>query len=110
MKILRIVEVVIIVIGFLYIFALSTPVNQMKKDLKKLKKKDRGVSNMSKIISELIGKKCKISYEDGLSSEMCQILDADDVWVKIKADSKKEKDSIKVVRIDTIEQVSMLEN
>jgi len=110
MKILRIIEIAIIVIGFLYIFALSTQVNQLKKDVKKLKKKDRGAANMSKIINELVGKKCKITYSDGISSELCEILDADDEWVKMKVESKKDKDTVKVIRIDTIDEVAILGN
>lgn len=110
MDILKIIEVVLIVIGILYIFAISAQVNQLKKDVKKLKKKDRGAANMSKIISELIGKKCKITYSDGISSEMCEILDTDDEWVKMKIESKKDKDTVKVIRIDVIDEVTVLGN
>ena len=110
MKILRIIEVAVVIIAVLYMFAVSIQVNQMKKDLRKLKKKDRGVSYMSKIIEELVGKKCKIIYVDGLNTEMGQILAVDDEWLKIKVDSKKDKENVKVIRIDVIEQVAMLED
>ena len=106
MKILRIIEVVIIIIGLLYIFAFSLQLKQLKKELKNSKKKDRGESSMSKIISELIGKKCKITYEDGITTEKCEILDVDNDWVKMKSDSKN--DSIKIIRIDLIEEVVMI--
>ena len=65
---------------------------------------------MSKIINELVGKKCKISCSDGLTSEICHVLEVDEDWVKMRYDSKKEKDCIKIIRIDTVDHIEVIEN
>ncbi|MEG0615157.1 MAG: hypothetical protein RR540_05320 [Oscillospiraceae bacterium] len=106
MKILRIIEVAVIVIGILYMFALSSQVNRLQKGIKKRNKKEGVVGEMSKIIAELTGKKCYLSMNDGISSETCEILDTDEEWIKVKCEGKKE--TIKLIRIDDVAQVQLL--
>lgn len=40
-------------------------VKRIEKQLSKIKRRQNGGSSMSKLISDLIGKKCKITSEDG---------------------------------------------
>ena len=65
---------------------------------------------MSKIISELIGKKCVITTTDALqfvgdTKVKCNVLDVDDEWIKICYTEKKDKQVIKLMRIENIEAI-----
>lgn len=109
MNILRTVEFVLICIGILYVFAISIQVNQMKRKIKNQTKKDRGTAEMSKIIQELTGKRCKVTYQEGLTSEVCTILEVDEEWMKTQYDSKKEKDCTRIIRIELIDHIEVLD-
>ncbi|MBQ4531553.1 MAG: hypothetical protein IJA36_13245 [Lachnospiraceae bacterium] len=67
---------------------------------------------MSKIISELIGKKCVITTTDTLqfvgdTKVKCNVLDVDDEWIKISYTEKKGNTKIKIMRIDAIDGVEV---
>lgn len=67
---------------------------------------------MSKIISELIGKECKIRTEEALVfagnvEVSCSVLDVDDEWVKILYADKKGTNKIKILRIESIDNIEL---
>ena len=68
---------------------------------------------MSKIISELIGRNCKIETDDALvfagnTEVKCTILDADDEWIKFTYSDKKNVVKTKILRIDSIDNIELI--
>lgn len=64
---------------------------------------------MSKLISDTIGKKCKITKEDGSQDAwIYTVLDADDEWVKVRYSNKKEEVKTEIIRIDLIKKVDLI--
>ena len=88
-------------------------VNKLESKVKKLERNEKGDSYMSKIMARLIGKKCKITTEDGLSlvgnsKDECTIIDVDDEWVEFTYSDKKDIVKTKIIRIDSIENVEVI--
>ncbi len=86
-------------------------VKKLEKKIKKLTKKEKGEYNMSSIISKLVGEKCKIKTEEALflgSMECyCAVLEADDEWIKISYSDKKGNSKIKILRIESINDIEL---
>lgn len=70
---------------------------------------------MSKIISDLTGKKCLIEFdEEPLSMSMsakitADILEVDEEWVKLRFMAKKGGIKTKIIRIDSIKSIELSE-
>ncbi|MEG0894712.1 MAG: hypothetical protein RSE93_03285 [Oscillospiraceae bacterium] len=66
---------------------------------------------MSKIISDLIGKECEIQGDslifDETTSIKCTVLEVDDEWIKISYTDKKNNNKIKIIRIESVENVEI---
>lgn len=93
----------------LYYSSYPAKVKRMEKELSKIKRMQNGGLVMSKLISDLIGKKCKITNEDGSQNAwIYTILDADDEWVKVSYLSKKDEVKTEIIRIDSIKKVDLL--
>lgn len=78
--------------------------------VKRLEKKQRGVAYMSKLINDLVEKQCIIRSEfifsfAGKTELSCKIIDADDEWIKICYTEKKDKQVVKLMRIENIESI-----
>lgn len=82
------------------------------------KKLNGGTDKMSKLILELIGKKCVIKFSESFESfydgkVVCTINEADEDWIKISYDRKKKKGTSeivnKIVRIENIESIEFSE-
>ncbi len=87
-------------------------VKKLENKVKKLERNQKGDSEMSKIISELIGKECKIRTEEALVfagnvEVSCSVLDVDDEWVKILYADKKGTNKIKILRIESIDNIEL---
>lgn len=66
---------------------------------------------MVKLIQELVGKKCIIIYDDALETKItADVLDADDEWVKIRYTNKKNNTITKIIRIESVNSVELLDN
>lgn len=86
----------------------------LEKKIRKLESKLNGGSEMSKLISELVGSKCILKTADGLeftgsSDVKCEVLSADDEWIKISYVNKKKEQKTKIIRIDGIESIELAE-
>lgn len=92
----------------LMLFYSSYPnkVKRLEKRIKKLEKKQRGEDYMSKLIDELVGKKCKIESDEDF---VCHVLDADDEWMKISYTDKKNSQITKMLRIEDIDNIEIIE-
>lgn len=64
---------------------------------------------MSKMITDLIGRRCKLTQEDGSRlAWMYTILDADDEWVKVSYAGKKGVSKTEIIRIDAIKKIDLI--
>ena len=79
-------------------------VKRLETKVKRLEKKQRGVAYMSKLINDLVGKQCIFSFA-GKTELSCKIIDADDEWIKICYTEKKDKQVVKLMRIENIESI-----
>lgn len=91
----------------------ASKIKQLESKIKKLEKPRKGENNMSKIISELPGKKCNIFTDGaysltGKSYITCDVLEADDEWIKISFEDKKKTPKTKIIRIDSVDSVELL--
>lgn len=84
-------------------------VKKLESKVKKLQIKQNGDKKMSKIISDLIGKQCKIEAEDLILNENfnCTVLDSDDEWIKFTYTDKKNNIMTKILRIDAINSIEL---
>ena len=102
-------------LAFFLIFYGGYPerVKKLERKVKKLESQTGGVSEMSKMITAMIGKKCKIKPADlevftSATEMLCEIVDADEEWVKVVYDAKKKGTVTKLIRIDDIKSIEEL--
>lgn len=86
---------------------------RLESKFKKLKKGE-GSCEMSKIISDLTGKKCLIESDQIepllMSAKItADILEVDEEWVKLRFKDKKGGIKTKIIRIDTIKSIELSE-
>lgn len=89
---------------------LPTKVKKLERQLKLLQRTSKGGGNkMSKMIEELIGKKCKITIgEDFSIVNECRILAVDDDWLKYqRADKKGIKTQL--IHLDAVTKIELIE-
>lgn len=88
-------------------------VKRLESKVKKLERNQKGESQMSKIITGLIGETCKIKTEEDLffadgTEAQCKVIDADDEWIKFTYSDKKKNEITKILRIDSIENIELI--
>ncbi len=87
-------------------------VKKLEKKVKVLERKEKGNFQMSKIISSLVGERCRIETDDaffnGAMDVIANILDVDDEWIKVSFTDKKGIDKIKILRIESIENIELI--
>ncbi len=80
---------------------------KIRKLKNKLKKYEKGATDMSKIINELVGKKCRLGIL-GVNGEVT-VLDADDEWIKFEYTDKKGNKCVKIQPIDELSEIELLD-
>lgn len=97
------------------IFYMGYPkkVERLERKVRKIEAQTRGENKMSRMIKDMIGKKCRIKPADmemfSSATEMvCEIVDVDEEWVKVVYDVKKRGMVTKLVRIDDIKSIEEL--
>jgi len=84
-------------------------VKKLERELAKIKRKLNGDNEMSRLITDLVGKKCKITNEDSSQNAwIYTIIDADDEWVKVSYSTKKDEVKTEIIRIDVIKKVNLI--
>ncbi|MDV4150062.1 hypothetical protein R0131_04350 [Clostridium sp. AL.422] len=88
-------------------------VKKLEKKVKLLERNEKGDFEMSKIISSLVGEKCKIKCNETLSFNgsldvVANVLDVDDEWIKISYVDKKGISKVKIVRIEVIDNIELI--
>ncbi|MGT2811303.1 hypothetical protein [Streptococcus minor] len=89
---------------------LSSKVETLHFRMKKLEKINRkkGESMMSKMIQDLMGSKCQLMFESGVTEEY-EIVDVDEEWLKLSRVDKKQQTEIRIVRIDSIRELKPIQ-
>ena len=88
-------------------------VKKLEKKVKILERNNKGDFKMSKIISSLVGEKCKIKSNELFSFNasvdvIVNILDVDDEWVKISFIDKKGNAKVQILRIEAIDNIELI--
>ena len=124
---------------FLFIMALlavygssscEANVKKLERRVKKLEQekgkintevKEKENEYMSKLINELVGKKCILYLDENALDSMdsllddeleCEVIDVDEEWVKVVSEKKQKKENVKItslIRIDNINGVKMVD-
>lgn len=89
-------------------------VRRLESRMKKLQKTQSGGLKMSKIMSELVGERCRIKTDEAFafvgSGELtCRVLEADDEWIKLCYTDRKNAEKIRILRIDSIQSVELIQ-
>lgn len=90
-------------------------VTKLEKKVNKLEKGNKGESEMSKIFNELVGKECDIETDGVVDTDYigenlrCTVLDVDEEWIKFTYTNKKNVTKTKILRIDAIDSVELVE-
>lgn len=112
---------IIIVILIFYSISNSENLKEYEKKIKLLKRKLRlaegntkGENIMSKLISDIKGQKCLIKSEEVIFGKEsvnveCEILDADDEWIKIRFKDKKDNLITQIIRIDILKSLELVD-
>lgn len=94
----------------LYYSSYLRKIKHLEMKIKQLEKKQRGATYMSKLINSLVGKQCIIRSDSflgfaGKTEVSCKIVDADDEWLRICYTEKKDKQVVKLLRIENIDAI-----
>ena len=89
-------------------------VKKLESKVKKLERAQRGMNDMSKILETLVGTTCNSKTEDalilvGAQDLRCTVLEVDDEWIKFSYTDKKQVTKTKIIRIDAIDSVELIE-
>lgn len=104
------------IVAFILMLAYSSypeKVKRLESKVKKLERNIKGGKTMSKILSELINKKCILVSDEGLSIVSkreieCTILDIDDEWIKFTFTDKKGVEKMQILRVEDIQRVDFI--
>ncbi len=99
-------------IAFVLVMAYSgyaVRVRRLESAVKKLKRIQKGESEMSKLINSLIGQECKLTLTDEFSSALtCRVEEADDDWLRVRYPDKKGGSTVRLIRIENVKGVELL--
>ncbi len=89
-------------------------VRKLEKKVKQLELQQKGESAMSKLMEELVGRHCRITSDEGVvlvgkTDIDCMVLDCDGEWVKIRYTDRKKRETVRLMRIENISGVELLE-
>lgn len=92
----------------------ETRVSKIEKKIKSNHKKHDGkeLNVMSKILEDLVGKRCKLKINDDIFEDYgkfkCDILEVDEEWLKFSYKNKQGETKIRIIRIEALEHVDIL--
>ena len=82
----------------------SQKIKRLEKRLKVIERKEKGNTDMSRLLKELIGKKPTILGQV-FGTDNWEVVDMDEDWVKLRRVDKKGKEKFKLQRIEDIQAV-----
>lgn len=96
---------------FVVMIFYSIRIKRLEHEVNKLNINQKGERNMSKIIKDIIGKQCRIIQNFDFTAVLfATILDVDENWVKISFINKNKTQGIKIIRIEDIKSVEVIES
>lgn len=100
---------------------LERRVKKLEQEKRNTEVKEKENKDMSKLINELVGKKCILYLDENaldsiaglLDDELeCEVIDVDEEWVKVVSEEKQKKENVKItslIRINNINGVEMVD-
>jgi len=82
----------------------SKKIKRLEKRLKVIERKEKGNIDMSRLLKELIGKSPTIVGQV-FGTNLWEVVDVDEEWVKLRSVDKKGKEKFKLQRIEDIQTV-----
>ena len=82
----------------------SQKIKRLEKRLKVIERKEKGNTDMSRLLKELIGRTPVIAGQD-FGTDNWEVVDRDEDWVKLRRVDKKGKEKFKLQRIEDIQTV-----
>ncbi len=96
-------------IAFILVLSYSAYPRKIQKLEREIKKLYGGNLEMSKIISGLVGKSCRITTVGDFATQMnATILEVDSDWTKIQKIDKRGIASIEIMRVDDIKKIDLI--
>ena len=89
-------------------------IKKLEKKVKQIEKKNKGDNDMSDIIAQIIGKKCKLEIDSDYSSvnvndKICTVIEADDEWIKISYEDKKAGTKTVIIKAEALCSAEIVE-
>ena len=82
----------------------SQKIKRLEKRLKVIERKEKGNTDMSRLLKELIGRTPVIAGQV-FGTDNWEVVDMDEDWVKLRRVDKKGKEKFKLQRIEDIQTV-----
>ena len=82
----------------------SKKIKRLEKRLKVIERKEKGNTEMSRLLKELIGRTLVIVGQL-FGTDNWEVVDVDEEWVKLRRVDKKGKEKFKLQRIEDIQTV-----
>lgn len=79
-------------------------VKKLENKIKKFERKEKGNTEMSRLLKELIGR-TPVIVGQLFGTDNWEVVDVDDEWVKLRRVDKKGKEKFKLQRIEDIQTI-----
>ena len=79
-------------------------VKKLENKIKKLERKEKGNTEMSRLLKEMIGR-TPVIVGQLFGTDNWEVVDMDDEWVKLRRVDKKGKEKFKLQRIEDIQTI-----
>ena len=82
----------------------SQKVKKIENKIKRIEQKEKGNTDMSRLLKELIGR-TPVIVGQLFGTDNWEVVDVDDEWVKLRRVDKKGKEKFKLQRIEDIQTI-----
>ena len=82
----------------------SQKVKKLENKIKKFERKEKGNTDMSRLLKELIGR-TPVIVGQLFGTDNWEVVDVDEEWVKLRRVDKKGKEKFKLQRIEDIQTI-----
>ena len=82
----------------------SQKVKKLENKIKRIEQKEKGNTDMSRLLKELIGR-TPVIVGQLFGTDNWEVVDMDDEWVKLRRVDKKGKEKFKLQRIEDIQTI-----
>ncbi|MGT2716262.1 hypothetical protein [Streptococcus respiraculi] len=102
----------VLLIGIIYLgWTTGEKLTYLTKRIRKLERRENRGCDMSQLLKGLEGKQCKIQFDELLYYDrVYSVLEVDEEWVKLSWTDKKGVAITKLVRVDNIKEIEIVES